>query len=217
MSMQPGADQHFQVVCREALLWRQLSHPYILPFLGVDAETFASRNALCLVSPWMERGTLKQYITSDSYNPPVDRHRLVRNFLYSLVSFCSLAQTQLHEVAQGIDYLHDESMVHGDINWVKINLSHMYGRPSRRPPGQHLRRWRRECENRRLWARRHQRGDGGRDNHRTERDRFVDVARADQRTPKLPAGAADGRVLVWHSVPYRAFTFSETLLFSNVS
>jgi serine/threonine protein kinase len=64
-------------VCREALLWQELKHPFILPFLGVDAETFASRNAICLVSPWMERGTLRQYITSSSYEVARDRDRLV--------------------------------------------------------------------------------------------------------------------------------------------
>jgi hypothetical protein len=76
------------MICREALLWRQLNHPHILPFLGVDAETFAPRNALCLISPWMERGTLKQYITSASYHAPSDRSRLVRTFLHSSVSCC---------------------------------------------------------------------------------------------------------------------------------
>jgi hypothetical protein len=71
------------VVCKEALLWRQLDHPYILPFIGVDAETFASRGMLCLVSPWMEQGTIKQYIMSPSYIVNRDRCRLVRLLLLS--------------------------------------------------------------------------------------------------------------------------------------
>jgi serine/threonine protein kinase len=76
------------MICREALLWRQLNHPHILSFLGVDAETFSSRNALCLISPWMEQGTLKQYITSTLFDPAVDRGRLVRTFLHSPESLC---------------------------------------------------------------------------------------------------------------------------------
>jgi hypothetical protein len=64
------------MVCREALLWKYLQHPYILPFLGVDAETFSSRNALGLVSPWMDRGTLRQYIISPSYDAFHERDRL---------------------------------------------------------------------------------------------------------------------------------------------
>jgi serine/threonine protein kinase len=75
------------MLCKEALLWRQLSHPHILPFLGIDTETFASRNALCLVSPWMQNGTLKQYITSPSYNVDDDQSRLV--ILLRLTSLCT--------------------------------------------------------------------------------------------------------------------------------
>jgi serine/threonine protein kinase len=66
------------MICREALLWRQLCHPHILPFLGVDNETFAWRSAICLVSPMMERGTLRQYVASTMYTSPGDRDRLVR-------------------------------------------------------------------------------------------------------------------------------------------
>jgi serine/threonine protein kinase len=68
------------MVYREALLWRQLEHPYILTFLGVDVDTFSSRNAMCLVSPWMEQGTLKNYIASPSYETRRDRDRLVRKY-----------------------------------------------------------------------------------------------------------------------------------------
>jgi serine/threonine protein kinase len=65
------------MICREALLWQQLDHSHILPFLGVDAETFGSGNSLCLISPWMEQGTLKQYIISPLYSASRDRDRLV--------------------------------------------------------------------------------------------------------------------------------------------
>jgi hypothetical protein len=65
------------MLCREALLWRQLQHPHTLPFLGIDAITFSSRNSLCLVSPWMKHGTLKQYIQQATYNAARDRMQLV--------------------------------------------------------------------------------------------------------------------------------------------
>jgi serine/threonine protein kinase len=56
-----------QRLLREALVWRQLRHPSILPFIGVDRETFAASHQLCLVSPWMRRGTVRQYIQSEDY------------------------------------------------------------------------------------------------------------------------------------------------------
>ncbi|KAJ6551694.1 hypothetical protein B0H19DRAFT_907147, partial [Mycena capillaripes] len=45
-----------QKFCREALIWKILDHDYVLPFLGVDLETFPG--FLCMVSPWMSKGPL---------------------------------------------------------------------------------------------------------------------------------------------------------------
>jgi serine/threonine protein kinase len=64
---------------REALVWRQLKHPYILPLLGIDADTFRDTGSLpCLVSPLMSRGTLRDYVRSTDYVPVRDFYRLVR-------------------------------------------------------------------------------------------------------------------------------------------
>jgi serine/threonine protein kinase len=48
-----------QRLCREALVWKQLTHPYILPFLGVNCHTFTDHPSL--VSPWIANGTLLDY------------------------------------------------------------------------------------------------------------------------------------------------------------
>lgn len=58
-----------KALCREALLWRQLDHPSILPFLGI-AKIEYPRAAVCMISPWM-KGNLAmriqdQQIHSDS-------------------------------------------------------------------------------------------------------------------------------------------------------
>jgi hypothetical protein len=65
------------MLCREVLVWKQLRHPFILPFLGVDSETFKPKGKgfarvswalgktqryMCLVSPWMEHGTVLDYM-----------------------------------------------------------------------------------------------------------------------------------------------------------
>ncbi|EIN12521.1 kinase-like protein [Punctularia strigosozonata HHB-11173 SS5] len=44
------------MICREATLWRQLYHPNVLPFIGVDRVTFNSCHAL--VSPWLNNGNI---------------------------------------------------------------------------------------------------------------------------------------------------------------
>lgn len=48
------------MLCKEALLWKQLHHDNVLPFLGLDADTFPG--FVCMVSPWMQHGTILEYI-----------------------------------------------------------------------------------------------------------------------------------------------------------
>ncbi|KAG7091121.1 hypothetical protein E1B28_010175 [Marasmius oreades] len=83
---------------REALLWRQLKHPNVLPFMGLYYLD-ASRRRLCLVCPWMENGNLVQYLKA---NDNVDRILL------------------LYDVSSGMTYLHENKIVHGDLKAVNI-------------------------------------------------------------------------------------------------
>ncbi|KAJ6548699.1 kinase-like domain-containing protein [Mycena capillaripes] len=46
---------------REALIWRQLCHPNLLPFFGL----YHLDNRLCLVSPWMENGNIMEFLAKD--------------------------------------------------------------------------------------------------------------------------------------------------------
>jgi serine/threonine-protein kinase TNNI3K len=67
----------WQVLCNEALLWKQLEHQHILPFIGLDAGTFPG--FICMVSPWMIHGTILQHIKNT--NPSVgDMGRYVSCF-----------------------------------------------------------------------------------------------------------------------------------------
>ncbi|KAE9404200.1 kinase-like protein [Gymnopus androsaceus JB14] len=83
----------------EALLWRQLKHPNILPLLGVNAELFSP--SFCLISPWMEN---KDIITYLKGNPTHNRHNV------------------LLEIAAGLSYLHsrDPPIIHADIRGANI-------------------------------------------------------------------------------------------------
>jgi len=72
----------FQQFCREALLWQRLKHPFLLPFLGIDSQSFPS--FLCMVSPWMRHGTISKHL-EDYGNANVDG---LVSFLFS--SICSL-------------------------------------------------------------------------------------------------------------------------------
>jgi len=83
-----------QSFCHEALVWKQLDHPNILPFLGVSADLF--HPSVCLISPWMHNGNINDFLQE---NPGHDRHKAII------------------EIADAINYLHsyDPPVVHADI------------------------------------------------------------------------------------------------------
>ncbi|KAJ4485297.1 kinase-like domain-containing protein [Lentinula aciculospora] len=89
---------------KEVLLWRQLKHPNILPFLGINTDLFSP--SFCMISPWMTNGDIISYARESS----LDIH--TKLFLTA-------------EVVEGIVYLHglDPPVVHGDIKGANILIS----------------------------------------------------------------------------------------------
>jgi serine/threonine protein kinase len=55
-----NSDGFLQKFCREALTWHNLRHPRTLPLIGIDRDSFSP--SLCMVSPWMEHGTVLRYL-----------------------------------------------------------------------------------------------------------------------------------------------------------
>nr|GAT51260.1 predicted protein [Mycena chlorophos] len=85
-----------QTFGREALIWRQLSHPNVLPFFGL----YYLDSRLCLVSPWMADGHVLDYLKTAP--PNIDRTSLML------------------DIALGLEYLHENKVVHGDIKSMNI-------------------------------------------------------------------------------------------------
>ncbi|KAG1857453.1 kinase-like domain-containing protein [Suillus subluteus] len=83
---------------QEVFLWQQLKHSHILPLYGTT-DRFGTIPAL--VCPWMENGSLQQYlkIMWDEQFPP-EMHRLFR---------------LLSQVVLGLQYLHFKNIIHGDL------------------------------------------------------------------------------------------------------
>ncbi|KAK1219883.1 hypothetical protein PQX77_017363 [Marasmius sp. AFHP31] len=96
-----GSDQGkmYKKFCKEALLWKRLKHRFVLPLMGIDADSFPRQP--CMVSPWMFNGTASEFLKR---RPKADVDKL------------------LYEVAQGIEYLHSEGVVHGDIKGANIMI-----------------------------------------------------------------------------------------------
>ncbi|KAF8598864.1 WD40 repeat-like protein [Ceratobasidium sp. AG-I] len=83
---------------RELYVWSKLSHPNVQPLDGV----IMFQGRLGMVSPWMEYGHMKDYISNF---PEVERYELVLG------------------VARGVEYLHGFGMVHGDIKASNVLIS----------------------------------------------------------------------------------------------
>ncbi|KDQ55758.1 hypothetical protein JAAARDRAFT_133559 [Jaapia argillacea MUCL 33604] len=86
---------------REALVWRQQSHRHILPFLGID-----NNNNFSLVSPWMQHGSVIQYLETSGRES------------IEVVPILS-------QVATGLEWLHEENIVHGDLRGANILIDEM--------------------------------------------------------------------------------------------
>lgn len=50
-----------QDFCREAVTWRQLRHPNIIPLVGVTVNS----RRFAMVSEWMENGNVMEFIGKD--------------------------------------------------------------------------------------------------------------------------------------------------------
>ncbi|KAF9256329.1 hypothetical protein L218DRAFT_881940 [Marasmius fiardii PR-910] len=69
---------------QEGILWRQMNHPNILPFLGI--YYLEDTGQICLISPWMEKGNLRQYLRSIP-REDVEHYTLVHILVFAL-PFC---------------------------------------------------------------------------------------------------------------------------------
>ncbi|KAK7031184.1 hypothetical protein VNI00_013600 [Paramarasmius palmivorus] len=76
---------------REAIIWRQLEHPNILPCLGLYYLD-DTHERICLVSPWMENGNLADFLQGRP-SESVDHLQL------------------MHDIANGLSYLHASKIV----------------------------------------------------------------------------------------------------------
>ncbi|KAJ8077652.1 Rho guanine nucleotide exchange factor [Marasmius tenuissimus] len=88
---------------QEAIVWQQLKHPNILPFVGMYYFG-EGQGQLCLVSPWMEQGNLVAFLKNA---PPemIDRMLLVS------------------DIASGLAHLHGMKIVHGDMKGVNVLIT----------------------------------------------------------------------------------------------
>ncbi|KAF9068272.1 kinase-like domain-containing protein [Rhodocollybia butyracea] len=104
---QQGSEREtlLKALSKEVLLWRQLNHPNILPFLGVNTEIFSP--SFCIISPWMFNGDIIFYAQKN----PLDLDAKLKHVY--------------RQIAEGLVYLHglDPPVAHGDIKGTNILIS----------------------------------------------------------------------------------------------
>ncbi|KAJ7266623.1 kinase-like domain-containing protein [Mycena rebaudengoi] len=94
---EPNEILQFQNLLQEVLTWVHLKHDYVLPFLGLDQQSFEGYPP-CIVTPFMRNGTLEKFAKN--------RRGILTNRQVDLLLF---------ETAQGLAHLHSQNIVHGDI------------------------------------------------------------------------------------------------------
>ncbi|KAF9644320.1 kinase-like protein, partial [Thelephora ganbajun] len=85
---QDGPQKSNKAFCQEAVMWRRMIHPNVLPLLGITTAPFQ------LISNWIPGGDLPQYIKK---HPDADRLGL------------------LSDIARGLCHLHSCNVIHGDL------------------------------------------------------------------------------------------------------
>ncbi|TFK53159.1 kinase-like protein, partial [Heliocybe sulcata] len=88
---------------KEALLWQCVQHPNVLPLLGMDNEVFSAQY-ICMISPWM-------------------KNRDISSYMKEVILFSKDCNRLLSEVAQGLAFLHEQNIVHGDLRGGNIMVS----------------------------------------------------------------------------------------------
>ncbi|KXN83880.1 Dual specificity protein kinase zakA [Leucoagaricus sp. SymC.cos] len=89
-------DALLQSLAKEAILRGLLNHPNILPFYGIYYLD-VTQTQLCLVSLWMDNRNLIGFLKAD--------HLFPRNPL-------------VYDIVRGLDYLHEQDIIHGDMKGV---------------------------------------------------------------------------------------------------
>ena len=100
-------------------MWGCLSHKFVLDFLGIYQDERMEQ--FFLVSPYMKNGTLAQW---RKYANPSVTEVEKRVWLSVLLLFVDIHPVRkILEVAQGLEYIHSEGVVHGDLRGV-LYLNH---------------------------------------------------------------------------------------------
>ncbi|KAF8339467.1 kinase-like domain-containing protein [Amanita rubescens] len=100
-------------------MWRSLKHKFVLPFLGIHEIANTTVPQFFLVSPYMKNGTLGRWRKQANPQAAVIEQRVRSPISY----FHSMSKSRkILEVAQAMEYIHSECVVHGDLRGENVLL-----------------------------------------------------------------------------------------------
>jgi serine/threonine protein kinase len=97
---------------KEIAIWRHLKHDNIASFIGVLLH---KKRSYCLVSEWMDNGTVMAYLRSHA---TISRIPLVRLSWTSGNGLIVYSVMQMLDVANGLMYMHKLDLVHCNMKSV---------------------------------------------------------------------------------------------------
>jgi serine/threonine protein kinase len=103
----------FIFICQEDRVWAATNHPNIVPFFGISLD-FDRPNVLCLVSPYYHHGSIISHVKG---HLDVEKLPLVGYTLF-WQKFAHLTSAQVVQIAGALSYLHDQSIIHGNLKGV---------------------------------------------------------------------------------------------------
>ncbi|EJC99172.1 kinase-like protein, partial [Fomitiporia mediterranea MF3/22] len=103
---------------KELYIWSRLDHTNILQLQGFVLEG----DYPVVIAEWMENGTLREYLQKRTDCSVEDMVIL----LYSSSVHCiSLLYHQILGIANGVDYLHRQNVVHSDLKADNVLVNHL--------------------------------------------------------------------------------------------
>ncbi|KAH8108187.1 kinase-like domain-containing protein [Cristinia sonorae] len=116
---------------REINVWSKLSHPHVLPFLGIVTNIGHFTH---MVSPWQSNGNILEYVKFvdldvQSLQQPLQLHQEVRTsrpvapgraYFSPCPVIHDLTEVQLAGAGEGLAYLHSQGVIHGNVRCANI-------------------------------------------------------------------------------------------------